>query len=201
MKYSILIVLVLLVAVNAFGQNKITALHYDISLPDGNTKNYIDKTSWRGIGFDGRWFVNPDIPATAGISLGWHVFNKETSEPIVSDNAALSGYQYRYINSFPLMLTGHYYFGNKDQLWVFVGAGVGTYYIIQRFEVGVFAFEATNWHLGFYPEFGVQIPLREADLFVSTRYNFAFKSGESLSGQSQEYKYWGIHVGLAYHGW
>jgi hypothetical protein len=201
MKHMIVIILVLLAAVNALGQSKITAFHYDISLPDQGTKDFIDETSWLGFGFDGRWFVNADVPVTLGIALGWHVFDKETSETIVFDNGALSGHQHRYLNSFPIMLTGHYYFGDKERLWAFVGAGVGTYCIIQRFEVGVFAFEETNWHFGVYPEVGLQIPLQEVDLFVSARYNYAFEAGESLSGQAKDYNYWGINLGFAYNGW
>jgi len=143
MKHFIVTILILLVAVNAFGQ-KITAIHYNISLPDQDMSNFIDETSWRGIGFDGRWFVNPDLPVTLGISLGWQVFDMEQSGTIVFESGALTGNQNRYVNSFPMMVTGHYYFGDKDRLWAFAGLGVGTYYIMQRFEVGVFAFEATN---------------------------------------------------------
>jgi len=201
MKYILTAMFVLLAAANAFGQTKITAIHYDMSIPEGDTKNFVSDSSWLGFGFDGRWFVSPDVPATLGISLGWHVFDEETSEMMVFSEGALTGKQHRYINSFPLMVTGHYYFGDKDRMWIFAGLGVGTYAVIQRFEIGVFAFEETTWHFGMYPELGVQIPLQEADLFVSGRYNFAFKAGDSLDGQGKEWPYWGINVGLAYHGW
>lgn len=201
MKHLILIALTLLIAVNASGQSKITAFHYDVSMPDGRTKDFVDETSWLGVGFDGRWFLSSDVPATVGISLGWHVFDEKTDGTIVFDNGALTGTQHRYINSFPIMLTGHLYFGNKDRLWAFAGGGVGTYAIIQRFEVGVFAFEETNWHFGLYPEIGFQVPLQEVDFFMSTRYNYAFESGESLTGEAVDYSYWGIHLGFAYQGW
>ena len=203
MKHIIVAVLVLLAAGNAFGQNKITALHYNISIPDGDLKDYIGDTSWIGIGFDGRWFVSPDRPLTLGISLGWQVFDDHMYGTIESESGALTGNQSRYVNSFPMMVTGHYYFGNKDKMWVFAGVGVGTYYIIQRFDVGVFAFEVDDWHFGFYPELGVQIPLRERDasLFISGRYNFALAAGESVTGDEKDFNYWGINVGFAYNGW
>ena len=203
MKYFIATVFLLLVATTAFGQGKITAIHYDISLPDGSMHDYTDDASWLGIGVDGRWFVKPDVPVALGVSFGWHVFHNETDGTIVFDSGALTGKQNRYVNSFPMMLTGHYYFGDKNKLWVFAGGGIGAYYIIQRFEAGVFAFEANNWHFGLYPEIGIQIPLTEmnADLFVSGRYNVAFAAGESLTGEAKEYDYWGINVGLAYNGW
>jgi hypothetical protein len=202
MKHIIIAILVLLAAGNAFGQNKITALHYNISIPGGQMSDYISDASWLGIGFDGRWFVSPDRPITLGISLGWQVFDEHTSETLVTDRGALTGKQGRYINSFPMMVTGHYYFGSKDRTWFFLGAGVGTYYVIQRFDVGVFAYETDTWHFGAYPEVGVQIPLQmEGDLFISGRYNMAFKAGESIDGQGKEWDYWQIDVGFAYYGW
>jgi hypothetical protein len=202
MKYILATVLVLLVAANAFGQNKVTAIHYNVSIPDQDLKEYIGEVSWLGVGFDGRWFVSPDKPLTLGISLGWQVFDEQSFGTLESESAALTGQQRRYVNSFPMMVTGHYYFGNKDSAWFFAGAGVGTYYIIQRFDVGVFGFEVDDWHFGFYPELGVQIPLQmEADLFISGRYNFALASGESISGDEKDFSYWGINIGFAYNGW
>ena len=85
------------------------------------------------------------------------------------------------------MVTAHYYFGNKEQLWFFAGAGVGTYYVIQRFDVGVFAFEEDNWHFGLYPELGVQIPLQQdSNLFVSGRYNLRFFGGSRSPGEAKD---------------
>ncbi len=200
MKYIIATLLVLLVAANAFGQTKITVLSYQMSVPDANLENYIDKTSFRGIGFDGRWFKGGSS-FTGGLSLAWHVFNKTTDGTIELEGSTLTGYQNRYVNSFPIMLTGHLYFGNKNSVWMFVGGGVGTYYIIQRFEIGVHSVEESNWNFGACPEIGLQIPLSEADLYVSGKYNWAYEAGESVQGDKLDLNYWTVSVGLAYQGW
>ena len=202
MKYIIATLLILLVAANAFGQSKITILSYQMSVPDQQLDEYIDETSFRGVGFDGRWFVSADTPITLGLALAWHVFDKQTDEMIVFDDGALSGRQNRYVNSFPIMLTGHWYIGNKDKLWISIGGGIGTYYIIQRLEIGVNALEESNWHFGGYPEIGLQIPLSEADFFVSGKYHYAFDTGDSVQGETpNDFNYWTISVGLAYQGW
>jgi hypothetical protein len=99
------------------------------------------------------------------------------------------------------MATAAYYFGSKDHFWLYVGLGVGTYYTIQRFEIGVIALEENNWHFGGYPEVGVHLPLEEMDIIINGRYNIAFDSGESISSDSAKWTYWGINVGLAYRGW
>lgn len=200
MKYIIAALLILLVAANAFGQTKITVLSYQMSVPDRNLENFIDKTSFRGVGFDGRWFKGGSS-FTGGLSLAWHVFDKNTYGTLEFDGATLTGNQNRYINSFPIMLTGHYYFGNKNNVWMFVGGGVGTYYVIQRLEIGVHSLEESNWHLGACPEIGLQIPLSDADLFISGKYNWAFEAGESIQGDAIDLNYWTVSVGLAYQGW
>ena len=203
MKRSIITVLLLLVAATAFAQSKIATIHYDVSLPGEKMDGYIGETSWLGVGADGRWFVTPDSPIALGISTGWHVFDRETDGTIVFDNGALTGTQRRYINSVPLMMTAHCYFGDKDRIRLFAGGGIGTYAIIQRFEVGVFAYEKTNWHFGLYPEIGTQIYLTDLniDIFVSGRYNYAFEAGESLTGDAKAYDYWTMSVGVAYREW
>jgi len=201
MKFIITLLLLLMIATSAFGQSKITALTYNVSIPDGDMKNYIDETSWRGFGFDGKWFVDGDRPLTLGIALAWHVFNETTDGTIVLDQGALTGHQNRYVNSFPMMLTAHYYFGNRNQLWAYLGVGAGAYYMIQRFEIGVWAFEETHWHFGVVPEFGIQIPLSEADFLINVKYNYAFASGEPIAGDPIDWTYWGINVGLAYSDW
>ncbi len=202
MKYVFAILLMVTLSTSVYAQSKVTALTYDVSIPNGDMTDYIADTAWRGIGFDGRWFLQGgDSPLALGISLAWHVFNQTESGTVVLSNGALTGHQNRYINSFPIMATAHYYLGNKDRFWLYVGGGVGTYYVIQRFEIGVIALEENNWHFGAYPEVGVHIPLEEMDIIINGRYNVAFSAGESITGDSKEWTYWGINVGLAYRGW
>jgi len=201
MKYLLCIALLLVVAGNAQGQEGVLAFHYNISIPTQDFTDYIDETSWIGGGFDGRWFVSPDRPFTLGLAASWHVFDQELDGTTELPNGAVTGHQHRYVNSFPIVATAHYYFGDRSRAWAFVGGGVGTYYVLQRFEIGVLAAEQGNWHFGAYPELGVQVPFRQADLFLSARYNCAFEAGESLSGVAKAYYYPSFQIGLAYHQW
>ncbi len=93
----------------------------------------------------------------------------------------MSGTQIRYINSIPLMLNAHYYIGGKrDQLRPYLGVNVGTYYITQRLDMGVYTLQNDNWHFGIAPEFGFLAEVsRGTYLTASGRYNYAFDSGDS----------------------
>jgi len=187
-------------------RDKLTAVHYDVSFGQGTTGDYIDNTSWRGWGLDFRQYANRSKPLMWGFSFAWQVMSKKTDETynfdFQSTAGAVTGLQRRYINSLPFLLTGHWVGGGEKSVRVFAGGGVGAYYIIERLEIGVQAFEASNWHFGLMPELGVQIPFgQDMDILLSARYHYAFGAGESLGGGSVDHQYFNICAGLAWMRW
>jgi len=73
------------------------------------------------------------------------------------------------------------------------------YYIKQRLEIGLVAFESDNWHFGVAPEVGVIINFsREFTMIVNTKYNYAFSAGEALGGGDNQIDYWGINIGFVW---
>ncbi len=176
------------------------ALTYNVSVPIGNTADYIGQVSFRGAAFDYRqertryW--------TLGFTAAWHVFNEEvfgtasgtrTGEVGPGQGIDITGNQFRYINAFPLLVTSHYYFGKEIHTRFYAGGGVGTYYIKARTELSQFAFTEDNWHFGLAPEVGVTTPLGEGMGIFNVRWNYAFKSGD-VDAQS----YFTFAVGLAW---
>ena len=196
--YSIIILLLVSASVSAQSMGSIT---YNVAVPTDKLDNYIDEISWRGVGLEGRWFQSSNL--SFGVSFGWNVFDLRTGDviQIKEDNVggAVSGTQLRYVNTFPMLATGHYYTGKKrDQARFYVGAGVGTYYILQRLD----AYESNNWHFGLAPEAGVLVTLsREVTMIFNVKYNYAFSSGEALGGGDNDVQYWGFNVGFAWQNW
>ena len=58
-------------------QRSFTSLQYSIGFGAGDLKNFISKTSFRGITFDWRKNVNPNVGV--GLELGWNVFYEAKS--------------------------------------------------------------------------------------------------------------------------
>jgi len=198
--YSSILILIITTSVSAQSLGSIT---YNVSIPTSNLNDYIDEVSWRGFGIEGRWFQNRNL--SFGLSFAWTVFNQRVSDPIqiVQDgvSATVTGTQVRVVNSLPILATAHYYTGKRrDQFRFYFGAGVGMYYIKQRLEIGLVAFESDNWHFGLVPEAGVLISLnRDLTMIVNGKYNYAFSSGEALGGGDDNvYAYWGINVGFVW---
>ena len=198
--YSSILILIITARVSAQNLGSIT---YNMSFPTSKLSDYIDKTSFKGFGMEGRWFSNKNI--SFGLSFAWTVYDQRVSDPIqiVQDgiNGTVSGTQVRVVNSLPILATAHYYVGKRrDQFRFYFGTGAGMYYIKQRLEIGLVAFESDNWHFGLAPEAGVLISLdRDFTMIFNTKYNYAFSAGEPLGGgDDNSYAYWGINVGFVW---
>jgi hypothetical protein len=152
---------------------------YQLSFPFGNTHQYTGIVSWRGIGLDLQWMVTPNI--AVGLLFAWNVFYQNTNEVInVKPGLDVSGgSQDRSLNVFPLMVDVRYMTGEKDDLRLFAGAGVGGDIIIRYLAIGLSSAQNTTFNFTVAPELGVLIPIKESGvaLQLETRYNMAFAGG------------------------
>jgi len=197
--FSSILILIITASVSAQSLGNMT---YNMSFPTGNLSDFIDKPSFKGFGIEGRWFQSRNL--SLGLSFAWTVFDQRVSDPIqiVQDgvSATVSGTQIRVVNSLPILATAHFYTGKRrDKFRFYFGTGVGMYYIKQRLEIGLVAFESDNWHFGVAPEVGVLINFsREFTMIVNTKYNYAFSAGEALGGGDNQIDYWGINIGFVW---
>jgi hypothetical protein len=202
MKWLYSSILILLITANVSAQS-LGSITYDMSFPSDNLSDFIDETSFKGFGIEGRWFQSKNL--SFGISFAWTVFDQRVDDPIqiTQDgvNGTVSGTQIRVVNSLPILATAHYYTGKRrDKFRFYFGTGAGMYYIGQRLEIGLVAFESNNWHFGLAPEVGVLLNFsRELTMILNTKYNYAFSAGETLGGgDDNTYAYWGINVGFVW---
>lgn len=162
----------------------IYSMTYDMSYGIGNTGDYISNASFRGATLiDGRGFVTDDI--SLGGSFSWHVFYDDL--PVgehVDGNTTLTGKQYRYINSFPVMMTGHYYFGDGSATTYYVGTGIGAVSYEERTEMGLYYSGNAKWHFGINPQIGILIPMSPTvDFHLSLKYHQTFKASDYDANQ------------------
>lgn len=171
-------------------------ISYDIGLPVGGTADYIGQASFRGFGLEGRGFITDNL--SYGGSFSWAVFYEEvgpdewTKEGDESTTAY--GKQYRYINSFPLMATMHYYFGEWNSTRLYAGGGIGAHIVNQRTDVGIYVLKDEKWRFGLAPEVGVLIPVNfNSSLKLSAKYQYAVKAGDS-----DPVSYLSFNIGFAF---
>ncbi len=154
---------------------------YNVSIPLSDTKDYIGQTSWLGFTVEARHFLKPN--ATVGLLTGWTTIYNKSYRVSQTGSTTVSGVQARYLNIFPLLANGYFYFGDRDTPSFYLGGGVGTYWIERRTEVGLYAFTENDWHFGVAPEIGIAFPHGRTSIVLSARYNHAFAAG-SVNQQS-----------------
>lgn len=195
----------LFMSVSISAQQFLGVASYSTALGVGNTGDFVSDFSYKGFQFEGRSFTNRNW--TFGGTFGWNIFDTQISELIHledGDQAAdVQGTQIRYVNSFPIMANGHYYFmKRKDPVRPFLGLNVGVYYISQRFEMGIYQIEENNWHFGFAPEVGFLIPLGEVSIMLNAKYNYALTAGEPIGkGTDNSHSYVTFNIGLVFSGY
>jgi len=192
-KYFYIIAFTLLSSAS-YGQSMF-AITYDIGLPVGSTSDYISKASFRGFGMEFRGFLYDNL--SYGASFNWAVLYEELPAQewtIEGDTRTAYGRQFRYINSFPIMATMHYYFGEWDETRFYAGAGIGPQKIDQRTEVGLYSLTSNKWRFGLAPEVGVLIPINfNSSLNLAVKYQYAVKAGDAESVSYLNFK-----IGFAY---
>lgn len=192
LKYFFTLALITLV-LGANAQSK-SNLHYSIGMPMGDTKDFISKTSWRGVLFEYEKLIQPNIGV--GFQFGWNTFYEDKPRGTYPlENGAITSNQYRYLNSIPLHITGKYYFtGDDSNVRPFIGLGAGTNYMEQRNDNGLYSTVDKGWVMALAPKAGVLFPFSySASLSVSLDYNMTFESSKV-----PQQNWLGINVGFSW---
>ncbi len=184
----------LMVALNGAAQlvDYYSTVNYGISVPMGDTRDFISNTSFRGFSFEfGRFFTGE---ISVGFLFAWSVLNESFPRDTYEfEDLTLTGNLYRYINAFPLMAVGRYYFSPDSKFRPYLGLASGAYVINKVSDFGVHRFENKNWHFGLAPEAGLIIGISaEAYFNLGARYNHAFKSG------GDTHSWLGIQAGVTF---
>jgi hypothetical protein len=177
----------------------IGAFTWNYSQPVSDTNEFTDNDSWLGAGLEGRTALGLGN-TSIGVLFGWNEFHDTSDRLIELPSGAISGGQYRNLNIYPMLVTGHYYFGEYGTPRPYIGLGAGMYYVRQLLDIGFNALEAQDWHFGLAPEFGVLIPAgrgNEAGTIISLRYHYPFEGGEYWGGE-KSYSYVTFGVGFCW---
>jgi len=196
MKILKILVFTALFAATAMAQNQVlSGITWNIGLPSGRMSDFMDKASFGGFAIEGRRFLSEEF--SVGGSFSWNYWSEKTGDIIQLKQGAVSGTQIRYVNSIPLLANAHYYIGDKnDEIRPFLGVNVGAYYVRQRLDMGIWTLDVDHWHFGLSPEAGVLFKVdRDTYIGATGRYNYAFASGETVSGAKNTVAYWGINIG------
>jgi hypothetical protein len=157
---------------------QIFGLSYDVAFPTSKSKEYVNKVSVLGFGLDARKMTQGKY--SYGITFHWNSFADDRLERSITEGNVIS-IDDRSLESFPIMLNGHYYFFSDLQSFrPFIGGNIGTYFIITRRSLDGIYWSDTNWHFGVAPDVGFMLHfMQDIHVMFTLRYNYAFKTGGS----------------------
>lgn len=160
----------------ARAQSNISTLNYSMGLGVGNTGDFISKYSWRGFGFEYRHLSQPQVGF--GINLGWNTFYHEMPyQTYTFETISVTGYQFRYLNSFPIIAAVDYFVKPDEPINPYIGLGLGVQYNIATVDFGVYRFEKDGWPFTIAPEIGTLIELHSGEAFnVGIKFLYGFKT-------------------------
>lgn len=194
-KIVILILLVItLGAKSGFSQNESFSLYYTMGFPMGKLTDHIEQVSFRGMGFDMKFFQNENL--AFGFGMQWSTFYKALDYDTYTEGTlSVSGKQYRYYNSLPIHAFASYYAGYAEApVRPFASLGLGTAWNEKSTEMGIFMIQDNSWQFSIQPELGVLVKASDYNsLHISAKYNMPFKSKELDS-----FPYLSLNLGLSF---
>ena len=195
MKKFKLFILASILSTGVFAQDNFFGITYNTALPMGETADFIDEYSWGAMGLEWKKMTSDNL--SVGLNLSWQIFSQKVTHSTIhieDRNLSLSGTQIRYLNYFPMTVTGSWHFNPTGKIIPFIGAGAGMYRVLQRFDISGFVFQQDTWNFGFYPEVGFMIPTGgSADFFVNSKYHYILPSNGGPA-----HTFLNVNVGFSY---
>jgi outer membrane protein len=184
---KLIIIIAVFISTASFAQQSFWSFNYHMSFGLGEQGDYIADASFRGWGADGRAFLTQNV--SVGGSFSWEVFDqiyrdlppRELTDVVDNVNASITGVEYRFINTLPILFNGHYYLGTDGAVRPYFGLGIGTAYTEQKTEIGLVSITANGWGFAVQPEVGVMIPfgLTGVGANVSGKFRYTSKAGDT----------------------
>nr|WP_321353712.1 hypothetical protein [uncultured Draconibacterium sp.] len=194
MKKYIIISLLVITTIAAKAQEGTSIfVNYLPSIPLGNTADFSDNISPRGVDFEVQRFLNEEL--SIGFNIGWNMFREKIpEETFFQEGLTITAVQFRYSNIVPLNINVKKYFMSEGDYIPYVGFGLGTSYNESRNDVGVFSLIDDKWLFNISPEIGMLYDMNyKSFLSVKLKYNYGFKSGDF---PAQSFLSLGVGIGL-----
>ena len=182
MKKILTIIVLMTIGLYSFGQS-MYGISYNMALPVGSTSDLIGKYQWRGFSLEGKYFVGDQL--TFGWQSGWYTMYDSESGTFTEGSITRTGTQYNWLNIWPILVTCNYFFGTDGDVQPFLGAGIGTYWIEQREQMGLTASVEKTWNFAVAPEIGVLFPINlNSNLYINAKYNYGINGSSNVDNYS-----------------
>jgi hypothetical protein len=191
--YIFILLILFSLGSKVMAQAGIFSLQYSVAYTVGDFNDFIGSVSWRGTTVEYRNLITPNIGV--GFELGWNGFYQDKGyDTYTIGTESLSGKQYGYCSSYPMLAAADYYFMPDYTINPFIGLGIGTQYTNNELDMGLYYISEHAWHFDLRPEAGIIInPGAEVGIIICAKYFQAFKTGDIKSRS-----YFTTNIGFAF---
>jgi len=187
-----------------FVKGQMLNANYQMSVPLGKINDYTGKMSFRGANLEYHYFLSNQL--SIGGMVGWNVWYKDkgmvSQNFLVGSNKetyTITGHQYRYVNTVPIMAMGRYWFNEGNSLLQpYAGIGLGMSWTEMKTDVGQYTSTNSRWQFAFAPEIGTLIHVNDQFAFnLGAKYTYGTKAGHGRVPAMQNFT---ISVGIVLKG-
>lgn len=183
MKKLVFLSLAIITGLSASAQLDKKSFSWDWSIGHavGDFGEFIDATSLRGFSFTYQSPLNDN--QSIGLEFGWNVFSQEMEYATYTEGTfSLSGRQWRYVNSYPVLLAWQYHFQPEETTDIYIGLGTGLIRHVQEVNMGLWALPQDSWQYTIRPEGGLIWNYSDySALKFGVRYYGSFSNNEMAS--------------------
>ena len=131
-----------------------------------------------------------------GWQSGWNTFYQSETGSFTDETTTRTGTQYNWLNVWPMLVTFDYFFGTDGDTQPYLGLGIGTYWIEQRTQMGLFSDTYDTWNFGIAPEVGVLFPINlYSNFYVNVKYNYGLNGNADV----ENYSWMSFNVGFLWY--
>ena len=159
-------------AQNAAAQNLWYGGSYGVAQSLSDTKTFSDDFSFRNLDLEFRAYQGS---VSLGGTIGWHVFHEKVIEATDLQDVPVTaaGLQFRTINTVPVLLTAHKYFGDVGDPRLYAGVGAGLAWSENTADIGILSVSNEEWGFAAMPEVGFMAPLNTfTEMYFNAKYQW-----------------------------
>ncbi|HYX35843.1 MAG TPA: hypothetical protein VE954_22315 [Oligoflexus sp.] len=179
---GLFLLLALYAGSSAQAQQSRVTFEYPMTIPYGETADFISETSYEGFGFSSFFATKSNL--SLGISFQWIGWDEQSDRAAYEyQGATISGNESKEFNAYPLLMQGRYEFG-QGTLKPYLGLGLGPAYIEQYQRVGFLSEHDYSTQGIMSPEAGLYLDMKNLSLGLGAQYldTFTATSAAELEG-------------------
>jgi hypothetical protein len=137
----------------------------------GDSYDFAPKYGFLGFNGEVMYWARSDL--SIGISSGYQLFHGKERDTVHIGDVALNSYQFRYLDTVPILAVGRYYVALGDAASFFPALGIGTIYTNREADLGLVDVHDDAWHFGVAPQVGLLFHTAGPDPLLDVKYTLA----------------------------